>query len=169
MVRIASGVLAHLGPILLRGQHRYDCELNQVRPATRPHLESINIVRFHDLETPGVRCVHPTCVVDNTFRQHPAMAKKPCLDGLRVPLLELFDDHEDHGQEYSRMPRLLCNGIPTNPAASLAKCGEQHVGNAHGGEDRCGVVDAHNVCAGQDGGDHGGGVTCQEKGGILFG
>ena len=46
--------------------------------------------------------------------------------------------------------------------------GEQGVGNAYGGEDCSGIVDAHDVCAAQDGGDHNSGVTRQEKGGILF-
>ena len=46
--------------------------------------------------------------------------------------------------------------------------GEQGVGNAHGGEDCSGVVDAHDVCAAQDGGDHDGGVTRQEERGVLF-
>jgi len=51
---------------------------------------------------------------------------------------------------------------PAQEEWALTKRGEQGVGNAYGGEDCSGIVDAHDVCAAQDGGDHGGGVTRQE-------
>ena len=45
----------------------------------------------------------------------------------------------------------------------LSTCRQQRVGNAHGGENCFGIVDAHDVCAAQDGGDYHGGITGQEE------
>ena len=54
-------------------------------------------------------------------------------------------------------------------AWGLTARGEQGVGNAHGGNDCGGVVDAHDVCAAQDGGNYDGSVTRQEERGVRFG
>ncbi|MGH3850118.1 MAG: hypothetical protein ACRDRT_10505, partial [Pseudonocardiaceae bacterium] len=81
-------VLAQLRPIFLRRQHRHDFEINQIIPATGPQLESIHIHRLHYLETPSVCRVYPTCVVDDTFRQHPSITDKAFSDRFGVASLE---------------------------------------------------------------------------------
>ncbi len=57
---------------------------------------------------------------------------------------------------------------PAHGAWPLTMCGKQGIGNPHGGEDGSGVVDAHDMCAAQNGGDHHAGVTRQEERVALF-
>jgi len=97
-------VLAHLRPIFLRRQNRHNLEINQIGPAVDPCLKSITILCFHHLETAGIRRIHPTRMINNTVRQHPAITNKSFPDRMRITILEIFDDHEKHGRHYSRTP-----------------------------------------------------------------
>src|ERR1035437_1442462 len=120
----ASMRFARIHPILLRSHHRRYLKIDQVRPATGPFHQSMNIRCFHDLEAPDFGWVQPTCAVDYALRHHPTMADKSRPDRLRIPVLELFDDHEKHGRDYSRTSFLTQAGSPAAPSPSvrLGRC-----------------------------------------------
>jgi hypothetical protein len=94
--------LADSRPIILRSQDRHDLEINQVGPATDPCFEHTRVSCFHNLETSNAGRVNPACVEGDSLRQHAAFTNEPFSNGLRIAILEMFDNHEEHGREYSR-------------------------------------------------------------------
>src|SRR5215472_4179566 len=79
-----------------RRLYRHDLKINQIFPGGDPRIQRFPIRRFHDLTTAGALCVNPTGMVYDAFEEHPAESLEAFANRLRIGVLEMFDDHEQH-------------------------------------------------------------------------
>lgn len=78
-----------------------DFEVHEVVPRADPGAQQFRIRRFHELETASARRVNPACVVGDAVGQHAAALLETFADGFRIAMLEAFNDHEEHGAEFT--------------------------------------------------------------------
>jgi hypothetical protein len=94
-------------PEVAGSEDRNDLKIDQVIPAIDPRSQQFLVRRFHDLKTARPGRVHPTRVVHDVVRHHAPISPEAFADQLSVAVLEAFDDHEQHGQESTRIRRSL--------------------------------------------------------------
>jgi hypothetical protein len=71
-------------------------EMDQIRPGRHPPLEQADVVTFHQLEALREISTYPTVDENQPIGALPALVAKSPVDGHRVAIAEIFDDHEHH-------------------------------------------------------------------------
>ena len=89
-------------PELRRGQNRSDFEIDQVIPMRSPGLQQLQALCLHELETARPAGLHPTGDVLDSGRQHPAVRAKALAHLRQTAGLEVFNDHEEHGEQFTQ-------------------------------------------------------------------
>ena len=74
-----------------------DLEVHEIGPGGDPLIEQLTIVALHDLIAVREVGRHPTVDVSQPFGRESAFRPEPDVDGLRVPVLVMLDDHVEHG------------------------------------------------------------------------
>src|SRR4051812_35216572 len=75
---------------------RYDFEIGEIAPGQDPFLQQARIVALHELEATVEVRLDPAPDIDEPFGRHAASVAKARVDGLRIPILEMLDHHEEH-------------------------------------------------------------------------
>src|SRR5260221_765583 len=79
------------------GRHdRDDFELDEVAPVADPLIEQAAIVAFHDLVAGGQLGGDPAVDVPQSLGRQPAALVETTVDGERVTVFVVFDDHVEH-------------------------------------------------------------------------
>jgi len=91
------------GPEVAGSQDRHNLKIDQVLPAIDPRSQQFLVRRFHNLKTARPGRVHPTRVVHDVVRDHAPISPEAFADQLGIAMFEALDDHEQHGQESTRI------------------------------------------------------------------
>jgi hypothetical protein len=83
------------------GENGNDFEVDEILPASDPGVQRFRIWRFHDLEAARAVGIHPARVVGDALGQHAAAELESRADGPRIAILESFNDHEEHGLDFT--------------------------------------------------------------------
>jgi len=92
-VRFAYSNIGHKGVCLFRRPDFDDFEIYEVVPVCYPFLEQLEVVAFHQLETPVEVCLNPTVDIFQTFRCHAAPLAKPFVDHRGIAVFETFNHY----------------------------------------------------------------------------
>jgi len=92
---------ALLRPEIRGGEHGDDFEINEVIPVTHPTSQQVRMRSVHDLETASPAGFHPTGVVGDALREHPAALLEAFANQGGATRLEVFDNHEEHAPQFT--------------------------------------------------------------------
>src|SRR5687768_4755259 len=83
------------------GHYQVNLELDQVRPCRHPDLEESWVLALHELIAAPQVLGDPAAHIPESLRAEPAFRTKPRIDGSRIAVFEVLDDHVQH----ARAPR----------------------------------------------------------------